>query len=246
MKTNTMMRVASVLLVAVLLSTCVISGTFAKYVTSDDATDSARVAKWGVGITTSGTLFGEQYKDAPIADANDNTITVQVNNYADSTTNNVVAPGTKNETGLTFTLTGTPEVDVAIKIEIESSDIFLPAGTYGTTDTTGYNPVVFTLKNGAGATLVQGTLATIATWLEGLSKTYDSNTNLATIGTGADTVTKTDGTYVLTWEWDFDDNGSGTNDDLDTALGNILAGQSVPGAITETSFNITISATQVN
>ena len=241
MKKNTMMRVASVLLVAVLLSTCVISSTFAKYVTSDEATDSARVAKWGVGITTSGNLFGEQYKDAPIATANDNTITVQVSNYADNTTNNVVAPGTKNETGLTFTLTGTPEVDVLIEIEIESTDIYLPAGTYGTTVTDGYNPVVFTLKNGNGGILAQGTLATIATWLEGLTQTYNSNTNLATIGTSTDGNTTTDGTYVLTWEWDFDNNGSGTNDDLDTALG-----QSVTGAITETSFNITISATQVN
>ena len=51
MKRNKMMRIASVLLVAVLLSTCVISGTFAKYTTSNSATDSARVAKWGVIIT---------------------------------------------------------------------------------------------------------------------------------------------------------------------------------------------------
>ena len=37
MKTNIMMRVASTLLIAVLLSTCAISGTFAKYITSADA-----------------------------------------------------------------------------------------------------------------------------------------------------------------------------------------------------------------
>ena len=50
MKTNKIMRIASGLLVAVLLSTCVISGTFAKYVSTYDGTDSARVATWAFEI----------------------------------------------------------------------------------------------------------------------------------------------------------------------------------------------------
>jgi hypothetical protein len=48
MKTNKIMRIASVLLVAVLLSTCVISGTFAKYVASANVTDTVSVAKWDI------------------------------------------------------------------------------------------------------------------------------------------------------------------------------------------------------
>ena len=47
MKKNKMMRVASALLVAVLLTTCAISGTFAKYVSQATGSDTARVAKWG-------------------------------------------------------------------------------------------------------------------------------------------------------------------------------------------------------
>ena len=50
MKKNVMMRLASFLLVAVLISTSAISGTYAKYVTADEGTDTARVAKWGVEI----------------------------------------------------------------------------------------------------------------------------------------------------------------------------------------------------
>ena len=46
MKKNRMMRLASILLVCVLLSTSVISGTFAKYVSEAEATDTAYVAKW--------------------------------------------------------------------------------------------------------------------------------------------------------------------------------------------------------
>ena len=52
MKKNKMMRIASVLLVAVILTTCAISGTFAKYVSSADSSDSARVAYWGFNPAT--------------------------------------------------------------------------------------------------------------------------------------------------------------------------------------------------
>ena len=50
MKKNRMMRVASALLVAVLLTTCAISGTFAKYVSTSNGSDSARVAKWDIKL----------------------------------------------------------------------------------------------------------------------------------------------------------------------------------------------------
>ena len=50
MKKNKMMRIASVLLVAVLLSTCAISGTFAKYATEYTAEHTATVAKWKVSV----------------------------------------------------------------------------------------------------------------------------------------------------------------------------------------------------
>ncbi len=50
MKTNKFMRIASVLLVAVVLTTCAISGTFAKYTSSTTANDSATVAKWSITL----------------------------------------------------------------------------------------------------------------------------------------------------------------------------------------------------
>ena len=54
MRKNKMMRAASALMVAVLLTTCTISGTFAKYVTTASGNDTARVAKWGVQIDMAG------------------------------------------------------------------------------------------------------------------------------------------------------------------------------------------------
>ena len=60
MKKNVMMRVASALLVAVLMTTCAISGTFAKYTTTATGSDTARVAKWDVklnGTTVANSTF---------------------------------------------------------------------------------------------------------------------------------------------------------------------------------------------
>lgn len=98
MKKNTMMRVASALLVAVLLTTCAISGTFAKYVSSAETSDTARVAKWGWGTTSiSLDLFSDTY---------DGTV-----DSADGA--NVIAPGTSQTGTLVWTPASTfaPEVD---------------------------------------------------------------------------------------------------------------------------------------
>lgn len=259
MKKNTMMRIASFLLIAVLLSTSAISGTYAKYVTSDNGSDSARVAKWGVTVTVKGSLFSNSYKDAPTTyTLNEAVDTITVQAYTES--DNLVAPGTKNEDGMTFVLTGTPEVDTKIEIAIKAEkDVKLPAGTYDdwttgdTTDTftldNDYYPVVFTLTNGSGVELAKGNLATIETYLEGLSKTYHTNTDLSKISTN------TDGTYKLTWAWAFDGaqtlNGKSFTekqvDQADTYLGNVAATLiSDATAVTDISFEISITATQVD
>ena len=62
MRKNRMMRAASALLVAVLMTTCTISGTFAKYVTEASGGDTARVAQWGVSVSAqTDEVFGEKY-----------------------------------------------------------------------------------------------------------------------------------------------------------------------------------------
>lgn len=92
MKKNKMMRIASVLLVAVLLSTCAISGTFAKYVTSAEGSDSARVAKWDfkVNNTTanSNNFTFDLFKTVNDSDGNAETDI----KFTDGT---IIAPGTK-------------------------------------------------------------------------------------------------------------------------------------------------------
>jgi len=131
-----MMRAASALLVAVLLTTSTISGTFAKYVTTSEAKDEARVAKWGVELQVVGNLFGDTYskKDAnTITVNNDAEATVRSYNTTDAVDgDDVLAPGTKNDDGFTFSINGTPEVSGEIKIDkLEIQNIFLASGTYG-------------------------------------------------------------------------------------------------------------------
>ena len=53
MKKNYMMRIASVLLVVVLLTTSIISGTLAKYTSSVEASAIATVAKWDIKVNNS-------------------------------------------------------------------------------------------------------------------------------------------------------------------------------------------------
>lgn len=146
MKKNKMMRLASVLLVLTLLSTSVISGTFAKYVTSADGSDSARVAKWGVTVDISGSLFGEDYA-AYEEDANkvetdgSNKIIASTSQSVHSSANdNIVAPGTKSDKGLTLSVSGQPEVASVLTYAqptdaggnaIQNETIWLAVGNYG-------------------------------------------------------------------------------------------------------------------
>ena len=252
MKKNVMMRLASFLLVAVLISTSAISGTYAKYVTADDASDKARVAEWGVVASVDGTLFNDAYKDEKETWVDPETglgITVRSKNEGE----NVVAPGTENKKGMTIILTGIPEVDVNVQFKFEATDEIMlskntpytdytkPTGfadgkaVYGNTFTLDedYYPVVFTLTKD-GTQIAQGNVDAIQAKLTELSKIYDTHTNLAEIGGG------TAGKYVLTWAWAFGDETGVTGKDMaDTYLGNETDLQKI-------DVKFSISATQVN
>ena len=221
---NKMMRIASVLLVAVLLSTCAISGTFAKYVTSADATDSARVAKWGVSIVVSNdsNLFSDSYTDAVL-----NKVTVQTS----SAGTNLVAPGTSSvENGgtTTITITGTPEVATIITALIDNTtakDVYLLAGTYADLTTEAddtfilqedYYPVKWTLTQKVGQNA--------ATTLVDAKKLSDVVAAFAAYTAANEFVepnSTLDVTFTLDWEWAFESN----NDAADTLLGQLAAGK---------------------
>lgn len=125
-----MMRIASILLVATLLTTCAISGTFAKYVTKASGDDTARVAKWGIVLGISGgDAFDTQYP------ASDEAYLEAGGEYSVVSSNDdkVVAPGTSSEElemNLVATVKGTPEVAARYAITGTVKDIVLAAGEY--------------------------------------------------------------------------------------------------------------------
>jgi len=130
MKKNKMMRIASILMVATLITTCAISGTFAKYVTKAEGEDHARVAKWGVLVSVEGNAFATKYKTSDEAYKEDGGQYSVVASNDDQ----VVAPGTsakEAELALVATVKGAPEVAARYTIEGKGiKDVVLPAGTY--------------------------------------------------------------------------------------------------------------------
>ena len=131
MKKNRIMRVFSVLLALTLISTCAISGTFAKYVTKAEGQDQARVAKWGVLVSVDGNAFADKYEATDEAYLNAKGEYSVVSSVEGE---QVVAPGTNSEQAggnLVGSVTGTPEVAARYTMEGNGiTDVVLPAGTY--------------------------------------------------------------------------------------------------------------------
>lgn len=220
MKKNKMMRIVSVLLVAVIITTCAISGTFAKYVTSGSGSDSARVAKFGVTVTGTGETFAKTYE------AHDESFTVNTNTVV--STEKVVAPGTSGSMA-DFTITGTPEVAVRVNFTgtLELGDKWVDsASAY-------YCPIEITV----GSTTFKGTNYVSADEFETAvnekiatyTKDYAAGTNLSTIGANAP---------AISWKWAF----NGNDDVKDTYLGD----QAAAGNAATISLSVTATVTQID
>ena len=105
MKSN-IMKLSALMLVLVLITSCFVGGSFAKYVRQAEGSDSGRGAKWGVTIEPNGGMFSESYI------THDTTALTEIASSVVST-EKVVAPGTDGELNKVV-LGGTPEVAVAV------------------------------------------------------------------------------------------------------------------------------------
>lgn len=226
MKKNKMMRLASVLLVAVILTTCAISGTFAKYVSSTNSNDTARVAYWGFNPTTMNIsdLFANAYETTVLGDTDVNALT------------DVIAPGTTKSASFSFAYDGTagqaPEVAYTFEVSATGSTC---------ADTIKNNPnILWKLDSGAW-----GTWDAMITAIEALDGNKTGNRYEAgTLPTG---FTAADETHTIEWKWIFDENaanketGTTNNDVNDTAMGNVT-----PADLAKVTVSITVTATQID
>lgn len=197
MKRSKTWLIASVLSILVVFCAGLVGATLARYIVGRGAVEKARVAKWGVVITVSDeSAFKTEYE----SEDKEGFLSVK-----SSSMDRLVAPGTADKEGMTFTIKGKPEVATKIDVQMDvNSDVFLDD----------YHPIVFTLTQTKSATgfnqePVTGSLEQIeAAFEEWANYAYfDPNTNLET-------------EFNLTWEWDYE---SGA-DNKDEILGSLAAG----------------------
>ena len=231
-KKNVLMRSAGLLLALVLVTSCFVGSTFAKYTTSADATESARVAKFGVTVTANDDVFAKEY-------ATDDPSVVGTIAKSVISTDKVVAPGTKKEGFVASTIAGTPEVAVRVSYEAKQFELT----NWTTTGTDEYCPLVFTVNGveykigNTGITNVAQLQTAVKNAINSYTKDYAPGTDLS--GVGADTLT-------ISWEWPFE---TGTNDTeklannaKDTALGNRAAA----GNAATVSLTLATTVTQID
>lgn len=104
---NKTMRVGVVMAIIAIITLIALAATFAKYVSTGSGEDNARVAKWGINLTSGYdfNLFQDTWSDADSSDASGVVV-------ASKDGKNVVAPGMHKEVDITTgTVTGAaPEV----------------------------------------------------------------------------------------------------------------------------------------
>lgn len=216
MKRNKLFLLGLFVVFAAVLSLSLVSSTFAKYTTSGNATDSARVAKWGVVVAAE--TFADDQLEADLTTAENE---IKAGGAAD-----LLAPGT----GIKFAsvdISGAPEVAVRVTYaaaltlsgwEVEGND---------------YCPLIFVI-NGVHHSMEGYTLSEVSAYeakieelIAAYSKEYAAGTNLGAL-TGEE--------LTVSCYWAF--STSAENDAKDTALGNAATAPKVELTITCTVTQI--------
>ena len=235
-KKNWTLRAAVLMFALVLITSCFVGGTFAKYVTSGSGTDSARVAKFGVTVTASGDLFAKEY-------ATDDQTVVGTIAKSVISTDKVVAPGTEsNGDFVAATVTGTPEVAVRVSYKLDTATLQLENWKDG--DGKFYCPLVFKVKTPDGNTVISGMefqtaeamKAALVNAVAAYTKDYAPGTDLS--GKAAETL-------AISWEWPFE-----TGADADKPANNVkdtfLGDEAAAGRAATVSLTLATTVTQID
>ena len=231
MKKNRTMRIAAVMLVFALLTTCIISGSFAKYITTGTAaSEAARVAKWGVTVEAA----ADSVKIAD--DVYGTTVAAFETTTGGNTTGGIMAPGTSKESAAVIAISGQPEVAVKILVE---ADVTVD----GWLDKTGafYFPLTVTV----GGIAVDLSSCTDAAGVKNAIKAaIEGAIPSATIAPNTDLGDAYNNSLKISWAWPFgaDDNKESGNDAKDTYLGD----QAAKGNLATFGVSITVKVIQVD
>ena len=220
MKKNKMMRIASVLLVAVLLSTCAISGTFAKYTSTASGTDTARVAKWSVTVEGTEIAINPQV----------NTLSI---NLFDTVTDDATTDGTTDDTNVA---NGSGEVIIAPgtggKFVLDLANLSEVAAKYS---------VSWTVTSNTNNIPIQYSTDGV-NWSDQITTLDVAASEQTTIAVGGTAKTQT-----VYWRWAFDEtvdnHHNAQNDTDDTNLGILSQNNATAPTITVMA---TVTFTQVD
>lgn len=249
---NKLMRAGSIVAVAAVVSTSAVSGTFAKYVSEGSGSDSARVAKWGVKVTASGTTFAKTYTTDADPKPKQEAEEIEYSVVAETVSgkeDNVVAPGTKGELAA-VTITGKPEVAVEVKFAPikEDGQIFsigdnwkYNSGAESETDSY-YCPLKIKVGNttyfGMDYDNADAFESAVNTAIAGYTKNYKAGTDLSATTAVAPSIS---------WSWDFEGTGADPKqtDAKDTYLGNLTADIDATNDPT-VELNLKVTVTQID
>ena len=188
MKRNRMMRIASFLLIAVLATTCAISGTFAKYTSDFTGESNARVAKWSFTVgTTQMTSSVKTFTFDLFKSVND----ANVAKETDGSKPSIIAPGTQGS--FVINLTNNSEVTASYKVTLsEENDDQIPI-EYSTDGSAWKSLTNFNADQAAtNVTMSGGTASVTIHWRWAFNTSDDQNGKDTTLGwNGTATVTTT-------------------------------------------------------
>lgn len=226
MKKSKSMRIASLLLVLVLVTTCFVGTTFAKYTSSATGSDSATVAKWSVkvndteiAVSPAATVNFDLFSTTTFKDSDGTSAESDVKNlYTDKL---VIAPGTSGSFNLF--VKNESEVNLTYDVTFTQTQSNVPEGKpipikfYKTYDeqTKTFSNEITVASDGTTYTLVDD---------EGLG--YQNVTGITT---------------TVYWQWAYSTGEDG--DATDTALG--IEAQDTT-AVPSVEVTATITATQVD
>ncbi|MBQ7321778.1 MAG: hypothetical protein IJW99_06755 [Clostridia bacterium] len=214
-------RIVALLLVMCLASSCFVGGTFAKYSSTADASDSAVVAAWSItadstDIATSSSFTFDLFNTIATTGYDALTDDADVTNTTtDSKT--IIAPGTAGQ--FSFEITNASEVTANVSLSLTSSETNLGGNNI---------PIKYSTDKNAAESEWKDDLSAL-NWGDSNMEAGDSHT------------------YTVYWKWAFaaDPESDAVNAN-DTALG-VLAKAAATSADRPTvTINATLSAIQVD
>ena len=196
MKKNWFLRIATLAIVLTVATACLVSGTLARYVTTETGQDLARVAAWGVEITaTDGDTFVTEQGDLGEGEFS----------FQSGNTDDIVAPGMTGQ--MLFEYSGTPEVGLDIVYSVTGDGY---TGDWTEDGVVDYFPLQFTatyqLASDTDVVIcTDQSYTAFVTALEEFYRFYAAGEDLSEYS------------LLIEWEWPLD----GGNDAGDTYLGDL-------------------------